>query len=156
MQITKDKVASIHYTLKNTAGKVIDSSVGHEPLTYLHGAGNLIPGMEAGLEGKVVGNKFDLKIKPEDGYGLKDDRMVQQVPRANFPNQQIEVGMQFQTNSGSVVTVTNVSLESITVDGNHPLAGEELHFAVEVMEVRNATAEEIAHGHVHGPGGHHH
>jgi FKBP-type peptidyl-prolyl cis-trans isomerase SlyD len=97
-----------------------------------------------------------LKIKPEDGYGVKDDRMVQQVPRTNFPNQQIEVGMQFQTNSGSVVTVTKVSLESITVDGNHPLAGEELHFAVEVMEVRNATAEEIAHGHVHGPGGHHH
>jgi FKBP-type peptidyl-prolyl cis-trans isomerase SlyD len=156
MQITKDKVASIHYTLTNTAGTVIDSSAGREPLTYLHGAGNLIPGMEMGLEGKVVGNKFDLKIKPEDGYGVKHEQLIQQVPRTNFGDQKIEVGMQFQTNRGSVVTVTKVGLESITVDGNHPLAGEELHFKVEVMEVRNATADEIAHGHVHGPGGHHH
>ena len=156
MQITKDKVASIHYTLKNSAGKVIDSSAGSHPLTYLHGAGNLIPGMESGLEGKVVGNKFDLVIQPEHGYGLKDDRLIQQVPRANFGDQKIEMGMQFQTNRGSVVTVTKVGLESITVDGNHPLAGEVLSFAVEVMEVRNATADEIAHGHVHGVGGHHH
>ena len=156
MQISKDKVASIHYTLKNSAGKVIDSSAGSHPLTYLHGAGNLIPGMESGLEGKVVANKFDLVIQPEHGYGLKDDRLIQQVPRANFGDQKIEMGMQFQTNRGSVVTVTKVGLESITVDGNHPLAGEVLSFAVEVMEVRNATADEIAHGHVHGVGGHHH
>jgi FKBP-type peptidyl-prolyl cis-trans isomerase SlyD len=156
MQITKDKVAAIHYTLTNTKGEIIDSSAGRQPLTYLHGAGNLIPGMESGLEGKVVGNKFDLTIQPEHGYGQKDDRLVQQVPRTNFPNQKIDVGMQFQTNQGSVVTVTKVGLESITVDGNHPLAGEVLNFAVEVMDVRNASAEEIAHGHVHGPGGHHH
>jgi FKBP-type peptidyl-prolyl cis-trans isomerase SlyD len=156
MQITKDKVASIHYTLKNTKGEIIDSSAGKEPLTYLHGAGNLIPGMESGLEGKIKGTKLDLTIQPEHGYGEKDDRMVQQVPRASFGDQKIELGMQFQTNRGSVVTVTKVGLESITVDGNHPLAGEVLSFAVEVMEVRNATAEEIAHGHVHGPGGHHH
>ena len=156
MQISKHKVASIHYTLRNTAGEIIDSSIGHEPLTYLHGAGNLIPGMEEGLEGKVKGNKLELTISPEKGYGTKRPELVQQVPRASFPNQTVEVGMQFQTNRGAVVTVTHVGLDSVTVDGNHPLAGEELRFAVEVMEVRNATAEETEHGHVHGPGGHHH
>lgn len=156
MQISKHSVASIHYTLTNSQGEILDSSAGREPLTYLHGAGNLIPGMEAGLEGKVKGNKFDLKIAPEQGYGVKDDKMVQKMPRTNFPTQKIEVGMQFQTNRGSVVTVTEVGLDSVTIDGNHPLAGVELHFAVEVMEVRLATADEIAHGHVHGPGGHHH
>lgn len=156
MQITKHKVASIHYTLKNTKGEIIDSSVGNDPLTYLHGAGNLIPGMEEGLEGKIKGNKFEISIEPEKGYGERHEQLIQKVPRASFPSQGIEVGMQFQTNSGSVVTVTHVGLESITVDGNHPLAGEKLHFAVEVMEVRNATEEEVQHGHVHGPGGHHH
>lgn len=156
MEITKNKVATIHYTLKNTKGDILDSSVGQQPLTYLHGAGNLIPGMEEGLEGKVSGNKFELSIKPEKGYGERNDKLIQKVPRANFPNQSIEVGMQFQTQSGSVVTVTQVGLEQVTVDGNHPLAGEQLHFAVEVVEVRNATEDEISHGHVHGHGGHHH
>jgi FKBP-type peptidyl-prolyl cis-trans isomerase SlyD len=112
--------------------------------------------MEEGLEGKVKGDKFELSIEPDKGYGVKNDQLIQKVPRANFPSQGIEVGMQFQTNKGSVVTVTHVGLESITVDGNHPLAGEKLHFAVEVMEVRSASAEEVQHGHVHGPGGHHH
>ena len=156
MEITKNKVASIHYTLKNIKGDVLDSSVGQQPLTYLHGAGNLIPGMEEGLEGKVAGNKFELNIAPEKGYGERHEKLIQKVPRANFPNQGVEVGMQFRTNTGSVVTVTHIGLEQITVDGNHPLAGERLNFSVEVMEVRNATEEEISHGHVHGPGGHHH
>ena len=156
MQITKHKVASIHYTLTDNDGKILDSSSGREPLTYLHGMGNLIPGMEEGLEGKSVGNKFNLKVSPDKGYGVKDDNMIQQVPRSAFGDQKIEVGMQFQTNRGNVVTVTKVGLENITVDGNHPLAGVELNFAVEVMDIRNATTEEISHGHVHGPGGHHH
>ena len=156
MEITKNKVASIHYTLKNIKGEVIDSSEGHDPLTYLHGAGNLIPGMEEGLEGKVVGNKFELSVDPEKGYGVRQDQLIQKVPRSNFSDQAIEVGMQFQTDKGTVVTVTHVGLEQITVDANHPLAGEHLHFAVEVMGVRDATEEEISHGHVHGPGGHHH
>ena len=156
MQITKHKVASIHYTLTDNDGKILDSSSGREPLTYLHGMGNLIPGMEEGLEGKSVGNKFNLKVSPEKGYGVKDDNMIQQVPRSAFGDQKVEVGMQFQTNRGNVVTVTKVGLENITVDGNHPLAGVELNFAVEVMDIRNATTEEISHGHVHGPGGHHH
>ncbi len=156
MQITKHSVASIHYTLTDNQGNVLDSSDGREPLTYIHGMGNLIPGMEEGLEGKTPGNKFNLKVSPEKGYGVKNDQMIQQVPRSAFGDQKIEVGMQFQTNQGNVVTVTKVGLENITVDGNHPLAGVELNFAVEVMEVRNATSEEVAHGHVHGPGGHHH
>lgn len=156
MQITKDKVASIHYTLRDGEGNILDTSSGREPLTYLQGAGNLIAGMEEGLEGKSAGDKFKLKVSPEKGYGVKDDALVQKVPRAAFGDQKIEKGMQFQTNKGQVVTVTETGLESITVDGNHPLAGVELHFDVEVTEVRIATAEEISHGHVHGPGGHHH
>ena len=156
MEISKHKVASIHYTLKNAKGEIIDSSIGKEPLTYLHGAGNLIPGMEDGLEGKIIGNSFQLLIEPEKGYGVKQEQLIQKVPRSNFPSQGIEVGMQFQTDKGAVVTVTHIGLDAITVDGNHPLAGEPLHFAVEVMSVRNATKEEVEHGHVHGAGGHHH
>ena len=156
MEISKNTVASIHYTLRDNEGTIIDTSEGREPLNYLHGAGNLIIGMEEGLEGKVKGDKFNLKIQPEKGYGEKDETLIQKVPRSAFGAQEVKPGMRFSTNQGGVVTVTNVGLESITVDGNHPLAGVELNFAVEVMDVRNATAEEITHGHVHGPGGHHH
>lgn len=156
MQITKNKVASIHYTLRDNEGTIIDSSEGRDPLHYLHGAGNLIAGMEEGLEGKTKGEKLNLKIAPEKGYGEKDENLVQQVPRSAFGGQDVKEGMRFSTNQGGVVTVTHVGLDSITVDGNHPLAGVELNFAVEVMDVRNATSEEITHGHVHGPGGHHH
>lgn len=156
MQISKNKVASIHYTLRDGDGNILDTSSGREPLTYLQGAGNLIAGMEEGLEGKSKGNKFQLKIAPEKGYGVKDDKLVQKVPRSAFGTQKVEKGMQFQTNQGQVVTVTETGLENITVDANHPLAGVELHFDVEVTDVREATAEEIEHGHVHGPGGHHH
>jgi FKBP-type peptidyl-prolyl cis-trans isomerase SlyD len=156
MQISKDKVASIHYTLRDGDGNILDTSNGREPLTYLQGAGNLIAGMEEGLEGKSTGDKFKLKVSPDKGYGVKDDNLVQKVPRAAFGDQKIEKGMQFQTNKGQVVTVTETGLESITVDGNHPLAGMELHFDVEVTNVRAATPEEISHGHVHGAGGHHH
>ncbi|UXE65014.1 MAG: peptidylprolyl isomerase [Chryseotalea sp. WA131a] len=156
MQITKHKVASIHYTLTDNDGNVLDSSAGREPLTYIQGIGNLIAGMEEGLEGKTKGEKFNLKVSPEKGYGVKDDALTQKVPRSAFGTQEVKVGMQFQTNQGGVVTVTHVGLAEITVDANHPLAGVELNFAVEVLEIRNATDEEISHGHVHGPGGHHH
>lgn len=156
MQITKDKVAQIHYTLTDNSGNILDSSSGREPLTYLHGGGNLILGMEEGLEGKSKGDKFKLKIEPSKGYGERDNSLIQKVPRASFGDQKVEKGMQFQTNRGTVVTVTETGLESITVDGNHPLAGVELNFDVEVMGIRDATSEELAHGHVHGPGGHHH
>jgi FKBP-type peptidyl-prolyl cis-trans isomerase SlyD len=156
MQITKGTVAAIHYTLRDNQGTIIDSSEGRDPLQYLHGAQNLIIGMEEGLEGKVKGDKFELKIAPAKGYGDKDPELVQKVPRSAFGGQEVKKGMQFSTNQGGVVTVTEVGLEQITVDANHPLAGVELNFAVEVMSVREATADEMAHGHVHGPGGHHH
>jgi len=156
MQIAKHKVAAIHYTLTNNEGKVLDSSVGREPLHYIQGIGNLIPGMEEGLEGKKQGDKVNLKVSPEKGYGVKSEELIQKVPRSAFGDQKIEKGMQFQTNQGGVVTVTNVGLSEITVDANHPLAGVELNFAVEVISIREATEDELAHGHVHGPGGHHH
>jgi FKBP-type peptidyl-prolyl cis-trans isomerase SlyD len=156
MQISKNRVAGIHYTLRDNSGTILDTSDGRDPLYYLHGVGNLIIGMEEGLEGKVQGDKFQLKIAPDKGYGEKDPSMTQKVPRSAFGNQEVKKGMKFSTDRGAVVTVTEVGLESITVDANHPLAGVVLNFAVEVMEVRNATEEELAHGHVHGPGGHHH
>jgi len=156
MQIAKHKVASIHYTLTDNDGKVLDSSSGREPLLYIQGIGNLIPGMEEGLEGKKQGDKVNLKVSPEKGYGVKSEELIQKVPRSAFGDQKIEKGMQFQTNQGGVVTVTNVGLSEITVDANHPLAGVELNFAVEVLSIREATEDELAHGHVHGPGGHHH
>jgi FKBP-type peptidyl-prolyl cis-trans isomerase SlyD len=156
MKITKDKVASIHYTLRDNEGTIIDSSDGRDPLNYLHGAGNLIAGMEEGLEGKSKGDKLNLKIQPDKGYGEKDESLVQKVPRSAFGDQEVKTGMRFSTNQGGVVSVTHVGLDSITVDGNHPLAGVELNFAVEVVDVREATQDEISHGHVHGPGGHHH
>lgn len=156
MQITKHKVAAIHYTLTDNGGNVLDSSEGREPLYYIQGIGNLIAGMEEGLEGKSKGDKFNLKIAPAKGYGELDPTLVQQVPRSAFGGQDVKKGMRFQTNQGMVVVVKEVGLESVTIDGNHPLAGVELNFAVEVMDVRNATADELSHGHVHGVGGHHH
>lgn len=156
MQIEKNKVAAIHYTLRDNDGNVIDTSSGREPLFYIQGIGNLILGMEEGLEGKVKGDKFEIKVPPAKGYGEKNSNLVQDVPRSAFGNQDVKKGMQFQTNKGEVVTVTNVGLEQVTVDANHPLAGVELNFSVEVMDVRNATPEELAHGHVHGVGGHNH
>jgi len=156
MQITKDKVAGIHYTLRDKEGTILDTSDGRDPLYYLHGAGNLIIGMEEGLEGKAKGDKFQLKISPSKGYGERDPAMTQKVPRSAFGDQEVKKGMKFSTDKGDVVTITEIGLESITVDANHPLAGVELDFAVEIIEVRNATDDELTHGHVHGPGGHHH
>jgi len=156
MKISKDKVAAIHYTLTDNTGNILDTSDGREPLHYLHGAGNLIPGMEDGLEGKVKGDKFSIKVSPEKGYGELDPSMKQEVPRSAFGDQPVQKGMKFSTGSGAVVTVVDVGLDSVTVDANHPLAGVELNFQVEVVDVREATSEELSHGHVHGPGGHHH
>lgn len=156
MEISKHKVVSIHYTLKDDAGKVIDSSSGKDPLSYIQGVGQLIPGMEEALEGKKQGEKLDIKVAPEKGYGVRDERLVAEVPRTAFGQSDIKQGMQFQTNKGDVVMVTKVGLEKVTVDGNHPLAGANLNFKVEVMDVRDATPTELEHGHVHGPDGHHH
>jgi FKBP-type peptidyl-prolyl cis-trans isomerase SlyD len=112
--------------------------------------------MEEGLEGKAKGDKFSIKVAPEKGYGELDPSMKQAVPRSAFGDQPVQKGMKFSTGSGAVVTVVDVGLDSVTVDANHPLAGVELNFQVEVVDVRDATNEELSHGHVHGPGGHHH
>lgn len=156
MQISKNKVAAIHYTLTNNDGAILDSSDGRDPLYYIHGIGNLIPGMEDGLEGKAVGDKFQIKVDAVKGYGELDPNLVQQVPMTAFGGQEVKEGMQFKTDRGTVVRVTEVGNDNVTVDANHPLAGVDLNFQVEVMDVRNATEEELQHGHVHGPGGHHH
>ena len=160
MQIAKNKVVSINYTLTDDAYNVIDSSDGTEPLTYLHGSNNIIPGLENALTGKSVGDKLKVTVAPEEAYGEREEDMVQVVPRDRFePDAELEVGMQFQTptdDSVSVVTITKVDVDSVTVDANHPLAGLTLLFSVEIVDVRDASAEELSHGHVHGAGGHHH
>jgi FKBP-type peptidyl-prolyl cis-trans isomerase SlyD len=160
MQISENSVVSFHYTLTDSTGKVIDSSQGNEPLTYLHGVGQIVPGLENALVGKTPGDKLDVEVAAEDGYGEHQEFMVQQVPREAFQGVDvIEPGMQFQAQTpqgGMTVTVTAVDDTTVTVDGNHPLAGQVLFFAVEVVSVRDATAEEREHGHVHGAGGHHH
>ena len=161
MQIIKNTVALIHYTLKNDAGEVLDTSEGSDPLTYLHGAGNIVPGLESELEGKAVGESIEVRVEPADGYGEKVDEMIQTVPRDKMPaGMELEVGMQLEAQSpdghAQVVTIVGLTNTDVTLDGNHPLAGVALNFAVEVIEVRKATEEELSHGHVHGPGGHEH
>ena len=160
MQITENAVVSIHYKLTDKAGEVLDTSEGREPLAYLHGRGNLIPGLEKELEGKKEGDKFNVTIPPEDAYGTRNDNLVRQVPRDAFKDvQDLQTGMRFQskTEQGTeIFTVAKIEDQHVTIDGNHPLAGEALTFDVEITEVRDATPEELSHGHVHGPGGHDH
>lgn len=147
MNIEKDKWVAIHYTLKDDDGKEIDSSVGGAPLGYVHGRGYLIPGLEKELEGKTTGDKFNSVIAPKDAYGEYDKELVMELDRDRFGYEgEIETGMQFQamTPQGpSIVTVSKVDGDKITIDGNHSLAGKTLHFDVEVVEVRDATEEEL-------------
>ncbi|QOR38266.1 peptidylprolyl isomerase [Billgrantia diversa] len=157
MQIAQNSVVAFHYTLTNDTGEVLDSSEGRQPLTYLHGAGNIIPGLEKQLEGREAGEKLNVAVSPEEGYGEVQPQLVQEVPRDAFQGvEAVEPGMQFQaqTQGGPLmVTVTQVEGDTVTVDGNHPLAGQKLNFDVEIAEVREASQEEIEHGHVHGEGG---
>ncbi len=158
MAITRDSVVTIHYTLKDDAGEVIDSSASGEPLMYLHGHGNLIPGLERELTGREVGEELSVTVAPAEGYGEHDERLVQSVPRKALRGvKDVKAGMRLSTHSEEgprSVTVTEVSPESVTLDGNHPLAGKNLNFDVRIEGVRPATEEELAHGHVHGPGSH--
>jgi FKBP-type peptidyl-prolyl cis-trans isomerase SlyD len=160
VEIAADAVVLIHYTLKDDSGAVLDSSAGGEPLAYIQGHGNLVPGLEKALEGKQDGSTLAVTVPPADGYGVRDAALVQRMPkRALQGSGEIRKGMQFQarTDDGMrVFTVTAVVGDMVTLDGNHPLADQNLHFDVEVVEVRQATAEELEHGHVHGAGGHHH
>lgn len=159
MQISDNMAVSIHYTLTNANGETLDSSAGSEPLVYLHGAGNIIAGLEDALSGKSAGDKFNVTIEAEDAYGEKRADMIQVVPKSMFGDMAVEEGMQFHaevSHGPGIITVVHIDGDQVTIDGNHPLAGEALTFDVEVMDVRAATEEEIAHGHIHGEGGHQH
>ena len=159
--IKQNSVVTMHYELKDSQGEVFDSSKGQDPLVYMHGAGNIIVGLEEELLGKGVGDTLDVVVSPDKGYGMPVDALVQTVPKEAFGEEidKVEVGMRFQaeTEQGPVpVVVTAMDENNVTVDGNHPLAGKELHFNVSISDVRDASAEEIEHGHAHGPGGHQH
>ena len=160
MQVLKDKVVSIDYTLTGKDGNVLDSSQGKAPLQYLHGRGNIIPGLESALEGKNEGEQVKVSVPPGQAYGERDERMVQPVPRSSFQGvEKIEPGMQFQANTQAgprIVTIVGVTPDQVTVDANHPLAGQTLNFDVKVVGIRDATQEELSHGHAHGAGGHQH
>jgi FKBP-type peptidyl-prolyl cis-trans isomerase SlyD len=157
MKISKDRIVSIDYTLKDVNGEIIDTSDGRAPLDYVHGSGSIVQGLENALEGKAVGDELTVTIPPEEAYGLRDDSLAQSVdPKIFETEEDLQVGMQFQAPSEQgmmIVTVTEIKDDSVTVDTNHPLAGETLHFDVAVVDVRDATEEELGHGHAHGSGG---
>ena len=156
MEIQNNRVVGVHYTLKNDAGEILDSSSGLEPLVFLQGANNIISGLESALMGKTIGDKLEITIEPEAGYGIRRDELLQKIPRSAFEGvDNLEVGMQFEarTEQGPMpIRVTAIEGNVITIDGNHELAGVRLHFDVSVESIREATAEEISHGHVHSPG----
>ena len=157
--IGKHSVVEIHYTLKNPEGEVMDSSAGGDPLMYLHGTQGLIPGLEKELDGKKVGDSFQAVIPPELAYGETDPALIHTIDKAMFRGvDKIEPGMVFtaQGEQGQQhISVQSVDGDQVTIDGNHEMAGKTLHFDVEVLSVRDATAEEIDHGHVHAHGDHH-
>ncbi len=162
MTIQKDKIVSMHYHLTNTNdGQVLDSSQGSDPLTYLHGSGTIIPGLERALDGLDVGATKTVQVAPADAYGEFDEEMVQTLPRQDFDGiENLEVGMRLQAQDQDgnefVVHVASIENDTVVIDGNHPLAGVPLTFDIEIVAVRDATAEELEHGHAHGEGGHHH
>ena len=160
MIISNDKVVTIDYSLTDEEGELIDSSVGEEPLIYLHGHHGIIPGLEQALAGHRTGDKVEVSIPPEEGYGDWVEDLVEVVAKEDFDDpEDLEIGTQFETETDEgarLATVIDIEGEDVTVDLNHPLAGMTLNFDVTVLDVRDATAEELAHGHVHGEHGHEH
>jgi len=160
MTIAKDHVVEIDYTLTNEAGDVLDSSSGGQPLAYLHGYKNIVVGLESDLVGKAVGDNFKSVVKPEEGYGEVNDKLVTDVPKeelASIPDLKEGISIQAQSSQGTqIFKVVKIGDDKITLDGNHPLAGQTLYFDITVKSVRTATADEMSHGHAHGPGGHNH
>jgi FKBP-type peptidyl-prolyl cis-trans isomerase SlyD len=154
MQVAKNTVVAIDYTLRDSNGEVLDASQEGQPLEYVHGAGNIIPGLEKTLEGKASGDDVSVTVEPAEAYGHRNEDLKQEVPRDMFQGvDQVEPGMRFQaqTQDGtSIVTVTEVKDDTVTVDANHPLAGQTLNFEVSVSNVREASEEEVEQGHVHG------
>jgi FKBP-type peptidyl-prolyl cis-trans isomerase SlyD len=159
MQIGAQKAVTIGYTLKDDAGQVLDTSDGRGPMSYLHGVGNIVPGLEKALEGKQAGETVQVTLSPAEGYGARDEGQVRNVPLRKLPEGKVTVGTRYrvQTPEGPVAAlVTAIRGDFATIDANHPLAGMTLHFEVTVIDVRDATEEEITHGHIHVPGEHHH
>ena len=158
--ITAGQVVTIHYILRNADGDIVDQSEADFPLSYLHGANTIVPGLEAALEGKQVGDEIDVVIDAEDGYGEKLDDMLIELPRSEFgTDEELEVGMEFEMEvegHDEIATIVELNDTTVIADFNHPLAGETLHFSVSILDIRNATEDEMAHGHAHGEGGHSH
>jgi FKBP-type peptidyl-prolyl cis-trans isomerase SlyD len=160
MKTAPNTVVSIHYTLKDDSGAVLDSSSGREPLSYLHGHGNIIPGLERALEGVDIGHRSHVALDAKDGYGEPNPDLVFEAPREHFPPDiKLEAGTRVYAEGpeGPVsFTVVRLTDAGAILDGNHPLAGKQLHFDVEIVDVRQATEEEVEHGHIHGEGDEHH
>jgi FKBP-type peptidyl-prolyl cis-trans isomerase SlyD len=159
MKIEKDRVVRFHYAVAEQGAEAVESSEGRDPLSILAGHGNIIPGLEKAMEGREAGDKFGVDVPAADAYGEKREGLSQRVPKKHFGNQRLEPGMQvvLNTNFGQrAVTIEKVGMSVVDVDLNHPMAGKDLHFDIEIVEVREASAEELEHGHVHGDGGHHH
>ncbi len=154
MKIENDKVVSIDYTLKDDSGEVLDTSQDREPLAFIYGSGNIIPGLENALEGKEKGEELSVTVEPKDGYGEYDESLMFEVGKEQFQDpSQIQEGMQVQAQNSNgqvqIFTIKSIGDEKVQLDANHPLAGQTLHFDVAVSDVREATKEEIDHGHVH-------
>ena len=156
MQIKKNSVVSFHYTLNDADGKLLDTSAGKDAFAYIHGGGMIVPGLEERLEGAKAGDSMQVEVEAAKGYGEIDPSLLQRVPADKFGEQTVEEGMQFQTPDHRVWSVMEVKDGEVVLNGNHPLAGVTLHFSLEITEVRDATPDELNHGHVHGAGGHHH
>ena len=157
MTIQLNSVVAFHYTLTDDSGTALESTYGGEPKVYLHGAGNIVNGLERALLGKQPGDNFTAIIEPQDGYGERVPELVQTAPRALFEGQEIYVGMRFNAGAGADAIsfiVTAVNDQEVVVDGNHPLAGKTLSYDISVESVREATGEELAHGHIQPHGGH--
>lgn len=159
MKIEKDRVVSFHYTVSEQGQEPLESSAGRDPLVILIGHGNIIPGLEKAMEGHEAGDKFEVDVPAVEAYGERREGLTQRVPKKHFKGARLEPGMQtvLQTNFGPrAVTIQKIGMSVVDVDLNHPMAGKDLHFAIEIVAVREASAEEIEHGHVHGEGGHQH
>ena len=160
MKVEDKKVVAIEYTLKNAQGEVLDTNKGEELLYFIQGEGNIVPGLEKQMAGKSSGDSFEALVKAADGYGVYDDEKIRRIPRAQMKHLKgLKEGMSLQMRGPEgveMLTVTSISDDEVVADGNHPLAGQDLHFQIRIGEIRDATKDELAHGHAHGPGGHHH
>lgn len=156
--ITRDTVVAMNYTLTDTAGNILDASQG-EPMEYMQGHQNIIPGLESALEGLKAGDRKQVTIQPDDAYGKHNPELIFALPLEQFGGQAPQTGMvvQLQSPEGAMMaTVVKIENNEVTLDANHPLAGQVLNFDVEIVSLRSASTEELSHGHPHGPNGHHH